>query len=85
MSFLETEEGKPLLIGTLSYHVVPAVVPSTAVETGPVSSLEGTDIDIVVVDGSVTLNGVANVIETDFLANNGYDESLAPALDIRNG
>lgn len=63
----------------LTYHVVPAAVLAedvlAAVEAGGgefmVDTVNGAQITVTVVDGMVTLNGVATVTATDLMAGNG--------------
>ena len=67
------------LADILTYHVVPAQVMAedvvAAVENGggefTVQTVNGADIAVTVVDGVVTLNGVASVTAADLLASNG--------------
>ena len=67
------------LADILTYHVVPAEVMAedvlAAVENGggefTVQTVNGADIAVTVVDGVVTLNGVASVTAADLLAGNG--------------
>lgn len=67
------------LADILTYHVVPARVMAedvvAAVENGggefTVQTVNGADIAVTVVDGVVTLNGVASVTAADLLAGNG--------------
>lgn len=65
----------------LLYHVVPVVAASSALSTGPVPTLQGNDIDVVVSDSGVTVNGIS-VVGPDALANNGIvhviDQVLIP-------
>lgn len=72
-TFLTSDEGIPTLKSILQYHVLEAVVPSSLVATGSVTTMQGDDIDITVsaTTGTVMLNGVSTVTETDLLANNG--------------
>ncbi len=63
-------ENKAVLAQILTYHVVSGEVPSSAVETGMVPTVEGADLDVVAEGGSVTVNG-ANVVSTDVMASNG--------------
>ena len=67
------------LADILTYHIVPAQVMAedvvAAVENGggefTVQTVNGADIAVTVVDGVVTLNGVASVTAADLLAGNG--------------
>ena len=54
----------------LTYHVLGAEVPSSDVATGAVGTLQGEEIELVVDDNGVTVNG-ANVIAVDVEASNG--------------
>ncbi|MGB3294430.1 MAG: fasciclin domain-containing protein [Phormidesmis sp.] len=62
-------ENKDLLVQILSYHVVPGAVLSTDLETGSVTTVEGSDL-AVAVDETVTINN-ANVLLADIEASNG--------------
>merc|ERR1712085_1656 len=55
----------------MGYHVVGANIPSAAVATGDVDTLNGESISIVATADGVRINDVANVINVDNLANNG--------------
>ncbi len=62
----------PTLTDILLYHVVSGAVGSDAVVgLEAATTLQGSDITIAVVDGSVILNGMAKVITTDVPASNG--------------
>jgi len=63
-------ENKAVLTQILTYHVVSGEVPASAVETGMVPTVEGTDLDVVAEADGVTVNG-ANVVATDVIADNG--------------
>ncbi len=63
-------ENKPVLAQILTYHVLAAKVRAADVKTGPVASVEGTDLDLVAADGKVMVNG-ANVTTADVAASNG--------------
>jgi transforming growth factor-beta-induced protein len=60
----------------LLYHVVGANVRSDQVTTGSVPSLNGANIEIVVDDMGVTLNGTANVIAVDVQGTNGVIHAI---------
>ncbi len=62
-------ENKDVLIQILSYHVVPGALFSDSLETGDVTSVEGSDIAVEVGD-VVTVNN-ANVLVADVEASNG--------------
>ncbi len=67
------------LAAILTYHVVPGKMLAanvlTAVEAGggefKVATVNGAEITVTVVEGKVTLNGVATVTATDLMADNG--------------
>lgn len=83
---LTDEQIKDILL----YHVVPGVVPSTALTTGKIATLQGGTIAVVAVaaagdkDASFTVNGNP-VVFADELANNGIvhviDKVLMPPTD----
>ena len=62
----------PDLIQILSYHVVPGLVPSSAVEAGSVTSLATTPFYISIdTEDAVWINGNAKVETVDIMADNG--------------
>ena len=63
-------ENEAALVAVLTYHVLGAEVPSSDVATGAVGTLQGEEIELVVDDNGVTVNG-ANVIAVDVEASNG--------------
>lgn len=63
-------ENKGKLTGILTYHVVAGKVLAADVKTGKVKTVQGTELDIVVKDGAVTVNG-AKVVKTDIVGSNG--------------
>lgn len=65
-------ENKDLLVQILSYHVVSGAVLSSDLETGSVTTIEGSDLAIAIneVDENVTVNN-ANVLLADIEASNG--------------
>ena len=73
---------KDVLAKILSFHVIPGKVLSTEIVTGPVKSVEGTDLNFTSADGKVSVNG-ANVITPDVAAGNGVvhaiDAVMVPA------
>lgn len=75
VNFLTSEEGEATLIATLTYHVIPSVVPSTAIANGTstVTSLQGTDLSIFKSESGIRVNDAANVVveSADVLAING--------------
>lgn len=70
------------LTNILKYHVVDGSILSDALTSGPVTTLNGTDIDIDVTSG-VVINGSSEVVAADVKATNGVvhviDEVLIPA------
>ena len=48
---------KDVLAKILSFHVIPGKVLSTEIVTGPVKSVEGTDLNFTSADGKVSVNG----------------------------
>merc|ERR1719401_3275330 len=82
-------ENKDQLVNVLKYHVVSGNIPSSAVTTSDVATLEGSDLSIVVKDGTVKINDSATVIQADVLANNGIihviDAVLIPPTDDAGG
>lgn len=63
-------ENRAKLAGILTYHVVAAKVMAADVKTSKVKTVQGTELDIVVKDGSVTVDG-AKVVKTDIVGSNG--------------
>ena len=63
-------ENKEVLTQILTYHVASGAVTSADLESGMVPTLEGTDVDVVVDGGTVTVNG-AEVVQPDVTASNG--------------
>lgn len=62
----------PNLVQILSYHVVPGIVPSPAVEAGSVTSLAGLPFYVSIdTENNVWINGNAKVEQVDVLADNG--------------
>ena len=79
-------ENKATLVQILTYHVVPAEVPSSAVETGAVESVAGEELNLVVDGSGVTVND-ATVVTADVMASNGVihvidSVLLPPSLDL---
>ncbi len=74
-------ENKATLVKVLSYHVIPARVPSSMVRTGTVATLSGTDTVITVRGDQIAIND-ATVIQADVNASNGVihviDKVLIP-------
>lgn len=77
---LMAPENKEILVSLLSYHVVAANLPSEQLETGSVTSVQGTPLNVEVGE-EVTVNGVT-VIDNDIAASNGVihvvDEVILP-------
>jgi len=73
-------ENKDALTAILTYHVVAAEVPSSAVEPGKAASVEGSELTLAT-DGGVTVDG-ATVVTADVEASNGVihviDKVLVP-------
>jgi uncharacterized surface protein with fasciclin (FAS1) repeats len=73
---------KDVLAKILTFHVIPGKVMSGDIVTGPVKSVEGTDLNFTSADGKVSVNG-ANVITADVAAGNGVvhaiDAVMVPA------
>jgi transforming growth factor-beta-induced protein len=69
---LTADQLTPILL----YHVVNANVRSDQVVTGPVATLNGATIDVVVDNMGVTLNGTAKVIAVDVQGTNGVVHAI---------
>jgi uncharacterized surface protein with fasciclin (FAS1) repeats len=63
-------ESKAKLAGILTYHVVAGKVMAADVKTSKVKTVQGGELDVVVKDGSVTVDG-AKVVKTDIVGSNG--------------
>ncbi|BBM88074.1 fasciclin domain-containing protein [Candidatus Uabimicrobium amorphum] len=61
---------KPKLTGILTYHVVAGKVYSGNLQSGKVKTVNGKELDIVVKDGAVTING-AKVVVANVKCSNG--------------
>jgi len=74
-------ENKDVLTQILTYHVVAAEVPSSAVEAGKVKTVEGTEATITT-EGGIKIDG-ATVVTPDVEASNGVihviDKVIVPA------
>lgn len=74
-------ENQEVLTQILTYHVLPAEVPSSEISPGMVATVEGEDVDIAVDGSNVTVNG-ATVAMPDVMASNGVihviDSVLVP-------
>ena len=63
-------ENKAKLASILTYHVVAAKVMAADVKTSKVKTVQGGELDVVVKDGAVTVDG-AKVVKTDIVGSNG--------------
>ena len=63
-------ENKKKLVSILTYHVIPAKVPASAVKTMKAKTVNGKMVDIKVSDKGVTVDN-AKVIKTDVFGSNG--------------
>jgi uncharacterized surface protein with fasciclin (FAS1) repeats len=63
-------ENRDTLIQVLTYHVVPGEVTSSALSSGDVATVEGSDISVTVGESEVNVND-ATVVQPDVLASNG--------------
>ena len=74
-------ENQEVLSQILTYHVIPAEVPSSEITPGAVETVEGEAVDIAVDGGTVSVNG-ATVAMPDVMASNGVihviDSVLVP-------
>jgi len=66
-------ENKDQLIDVLTFHIVSGAIGSDQVSVDAVSleTLQGENLDVVLADGSVQINGSAQVISADVAASNG--------------
>lgn len=64
-------ENQEALGQILAYHVVAGAVASTEIEPGAVSTVEGSDVEVAVDPTGVVVNGEANVVQPDVVAENG--------------
>ncbi len=76
---------KEKLTAVLTYHVVAGNVPASVVTTlHEATTLEGSTVQIAVVDGKVVLNGNSHVISADIATSNGVihviDTVLMPSV-----
>ncbi|MGB7087944.1 MAG: fasciclin domain-containing protein [Phormidesmis sp.] len=79
-------ENQDVLTEILTYHVVSGEIPSSDVETGAVTTVEGEDLDVVADAEGVMVNG-ASVVQPDVMASNGVIHVidtvlLPPSLDL---
>lgn len=63
-------ENKAQLVKILQYHVVPAAAPSSSLQSGEVATVEGSPVEVTVMDGAVMVND-AKVVQADVPASNG--------------
>ncbi len=74
-------ENKDKLAKLLTYHVVPAKAVSTDLESGEVTTVAGSPVNVTVEDGAVKVND-ASVIQADVMGSNGVihviDKVLLP-------
>ncbi len=65
-------ENKDQLAAILTYHVVSGKVKAKdVVKLDNATTVQGSDVDIMVKDGAVVLNGNSNVVKTDIKTSNG--------------
>ena len=67
------------LTSILTYHVVATDLPSDALVTGSVPTVNGAEVDVVVSDDGITVNG-ANVVIPDVVASNGIIHAIDAVL-----
>lgn len=82
VNYLTSPGGVDDLVATLAYHVVPTVIPSTAIPAGRTlvpTLLDGTQLIVMGYPNSVWVNK-AKVIVTDVLANNGIIHAIDKVL-----
>ncbi|WP_228024863.1 fasciclin domain-containing protein [cf. Phormidesmis sp. LEGE 11477] len=72
-------ENKGALTQVLAYHVVPGAITSDQIQTGTVTSIEESDLDLVADDMGVTVNG-ANVVSPDMVTSNGVIHAIDAVL-----
>jgi len=64
-------ENQEALGQILAYHVVAGAVPSAEIEPGAIGTVEGSDMEVSVDAAGVVVNGEANVLQPDVVADNG--------------
>lgn len=64
-------ENQEALGQILAYHVVAGAVPSAEIEPGAIGTVEGSDMEVAVDAAGVVVNGEANVLQPDVVADNG--------------
>ena len=75
-------ENKDKLVQILTYHVVGSKVTSDAVKAEPteLKTVEGQPLSVVRKDGSVVVNGTAEVVSADVKASNGVIHAIDTVL-----
>ncbi|MCB1581438.1 MAG: fasciclin domain-containing protein [Xanthomonadales bacterium] len=65
-------ENKDQLAAILTYHVVPGKVPAEdVIKLTEATTVQGKNVEIMIKDGSVVLNGNSQVVQTDIKTSNG--------------
>ncbi len=80
-------ENQEVLTQILSYHVIQGAVPSSDIESGAASTVEGADLNIAADTDGVMVNDTATVVQPDVIADNGVIHVidtvlLPPDLDL---
>ena len=80
-------ENQEVLTQILSYHVISGAVPSSDIESGAVTTVEGADVNITADADGVMVNDTATVVQPDVIADNGVIHVidtvlLPPDLDL---
>lgn len=75
----ELNQNPQAWVPILTYHVVPGKLTAEDLVTGKLTTLGGAELDVVVENGKVTVNGV-EVIEADRMAENGVVHVLGSVL-----
>lgn len=68
-------ENRETLVKLLKYHVVSGAYPSSQLEAGDLTSVEGSTITVTTADGSVKVNDVT-VLQPDIMATNGVIHAI---------
>ncbi len=68
-------ENKEKLVAILTYHMLSGKVMAADVKTMQAKTVQGQNVDIIVADSGVTVNG-AKVVKTDVLAKNGVIHAI---------
>jgi uncharacterized surface protein with fasciclin (FAS1) repeats len=78
----ELGDNPDVLARILTFHVLPASLPASALATGSYETVNGLPVDIAVANGTVTVNGTGVVTTPDVAADNGIihviDQVLVP-------